>query len=1016
MASVKSLGLHEPAGLRHAIQEQILPPNPKPSDYRWEISVDDREGEAVEDELLVTDTCVIWSRGQIFRKAFRLELEKETITRALLTYFPASEHGHETDDAPSAKPNSEAHDSRPLSKALVVFLKTQAHIYFLSGTSHVVHMPFEVEFACAAPQGVIIQRKRRGENFAPVSLRFPRVPPNSFVSSQVTNFGGSQQQPQQGPPSARFSIDGLGKPKTLPLRLGSTLGNMWESPVEQRDSRWPRLVCLTDPLLELGLVVTTPEPAGKGKAKRVTISKMPKFLDPSEEILHIEKVYDAGLCVPNQCLTLAVTINRDANTYTIWRLEYLKKEDPFVGRAKKARAKSMSRRRSSMQPPFASGATTPVQSHFRESFGAPLPGKRTRATRKSENLEKPKDLVASSLEPDAEATTARRQSRRISSMLARADLSSSQYAEQPLMGAHNASKRVDSHGSHYGPRHSGGYGSFSYSQTIHPSLNSLLEAPIDNVLDELRAGGDFEGFHTMGLDDHDFDGVAQEMSFTKIKSLPIDTSNIRYSLSSQPASSQCRVFMLTAPPSAVDTQQRTQLVIGIQDTVEKKLHLITIYFNRKEKPDLLSKASRKPASLDGDAIIPTFGELRHAEGVVDSCKIEEGDLSMIFILSEKLGGGHELSIQAPWEPLTTITLPLLFLDNVRSLQFNGRAVDRDLRQQKSETISCENGSITGLAHNKSRGAVDLVDDEGRFHQVRIQLQPSSPMVQRVLDVCRNVLPFPQGESILGGWWHVMQWHQQQSIEVADVEWSCLVVLMLSLYLALDPANLKTKTSKAVAARRKRRTASSSLSISQVNEDWRTLLQHEAKNSLACPEWMLSPAWEWALDHAADPSLGQDGASQFRTGFMGMHIRYAKQFMSSAFGELAFGEADSAYLPTALKSSPDLRKQVAADLAFALYLLLEEEKLDIMTPENGPYGSVHLRVLLCQITRWLEWNSFAGLLELGIQEELNPAFDSGGWPNDFSEEESTNTPQNSNSWPRSPNRQKYPASSNGRSLI
>ncbi|MBE3047953.1 hypothetical protein IMZ48_36675, partial [Candidatus Bathyarchaeota archaeon] len=660
----------------------------------------------------------------------------------------------------------------------------------------------------------------------------------------------------------------------------------------------------------------------------------------------------------------------------IWRLEYLKKEDPFIGRRKKARAKSM-RRRSSMQPPFANGATTPIQPNFRESFGAPLPGKRPRP-RKSENPEKPKDLVASSLEPDAEATTARRQSRRISSMLARADLSSSQYAEQPLMGAHNASKRAESHGSHYG-RHSGGFGSFSYSQAIHPSLNSLLEAPVDNLLDELRAGGDFEGFHTMGLDDHDFDGVAQEMSFTKIKSLPIDTSNIRYSLSAQPASEQCRVFMLSAPPSAVDVQQRTQLVIGIQDIVEKKLHLITIYFNKKEKPDVLSKASRKPAALEGDVIIPVFGELRHAEGVVDSCKIEEGDLSMIFILSEKLGGGHELSIQAPWEPLTTITLPLLFLDNVRSLQFNGRAVDRDLRQQKSETISCENGSITGLAHPKSRGAVDLVDGEGRFHQVRIQLQPSSPMVRRVLDVCRNVLPFPHGESILGGWWHVMHWRQQEEIEVADVEWSCLVVVMLSLFLALDPSNLRAKAGKAVAKRRKRRTASSSHSIAQASEDWGILLQHEAKNSLACPEWMLSPAWEWALDHAANPSPGQTGASQFRTGFMGTHVRYARQFMASAFGEVAFGEDDSAYLPTALKFPPDVRRQVAGDLVFALYLLLEEQKLDIMTPEDGAYGGVHLRVLLCQITRWLEWNNFSGFLGLGIQEELDPAFDRGGFP-------------------------------------
>src|SRR5690606_4592369 len=109
------------------------------------------DGEEVEDELLITNTCVIWTRGQIFRKAFRLDLEKETITYALLTYFPTSEHYHDTEDAAATNLNPDGHYTRALSKALVVFLKTQAHIYFLAGTSHVIHMPFEVEYACAAP-------------------------------------------------------------------------------------------------------------------------------------------------------------------------------------------------------------------------------------------------------------------------------------------------------------------------------------------------------------------------------------------------------------------------------------------------------------------------------------------------------------------------------------------------------------------------------------------------------------------------------------------------------------------------------------------------------------------------------------------------------------------------------------------------------------------------------------------------------------------------------------------------
>ncbi len=61
--------------------------------------------------------------------------------------------------APSKVDDAETTPERPtshkaLSRALVVFLKTQAHIYFLSGTSHVVHMPFEVESGlCIAIRG-----------------------------------------------------------------------------------------------------------------------------------------------------------------------------------------------------------------------------------------------------------------------------------------------------------------------------------------------------------------------------------------------------------------------------------------------------------------------------------------------------------------------------------------------------------------------------------------------------------------------------------------------------------------------------------------------------------------------------------------------------------------------------------------------------------------------------------------------------------------------------------------------
>ncbi|KAH8706461.1 putative 20S cyclosome subunit [Ilyonectria robusta] len=945
MASVKSLGLHQPAGLQHAIDEQLLPANPPATSYTWDILTDEREESGIEDELLTTERCVVWCRGGIFRKTFKFDLEKEPITQALLAYFPASEDDGTENGDTKTKPST-----RPtLSKALVIFLKTQAHIYFLAGTNHIVHMPFEVESAFAGPVGIIIQRKLRAESVAPISFQFPRVPPNSFVSSQLTAFNSSQQ--------TAFSVEGLNKPKALPLRLSSTLDDFWEAPLEQPASRWPRLIALTDPLMELGLVVTDQEPL-KTNGLRRNAFKKPPFLDPAEEMLHIEEIEIPGASGQelHQPLIIGITINRETSSYNIWRLTYLKHEDPFVGRQKNAKAKA-ARRRSSMQPGFASGPSTPVQPNLRESFGAPLPGKRQR---KSEKFEKPLDLVSSLEQQDKEgANTTRRSSRRVSSMLARADLSASHersvFADQPLLSGHAVSKRHDSQGSHHARL------SANYSHQIHPSLSSLLEAPLDDGLDE--------GFHNMGLDDHDFDGLQHEIVFTKLTTVPLDNSNVRYSTTDQPARNQSKVFVLTAPPFAIDEYNRSQILIGIQDATEKRLQLITLGLGIQHKLDLAAKVARKDTSEE-PVVSVTVIDLRRAQNVVDSCKLVDGDQSAILILSESMDGRHELSTQAPWSELTKISLSLLFVDNTRSLQFRGRAIDRDVKQRKSEIIDLSNGSIVGVRHPRQRGVIDVVDAEGRLHQLLIQLQPKSPQVRKVLDICRSILPHSLGERISAGWLHCMQWMASQDESVANMEWSAVVILLLSFFLNLgrvDSSPLPT-TRQPV---RKKRPAGSFGSIRD-SEDWKAMEVGETSNSLGCPIWMMNRGWEWALDEDVDDSMSPQGNQSFSTKFISRHIRFAKNYIVSPLGEAAFGS--SGYMPTALNKTSESRRKVAVDIFMGLHLLLEEEKLDIMTPEFTSPGRADLRVVLCQVARWLRWQGFSSIYELGIQEDIDQRHD------------------------------------------
>ncbi len=474
------------------------------------------------------------------------------------------------------------------------------------------------------------------------------MPPNSFISSQVSPFSPRSSQ------AAAFSIDGLGKPKALPLRLSSTLENMWQPPLETGSNHWPRLVCLTDPLLEIGLVVARHDKTGGAKFRRD--SAKPSFLDAAEEIIHLEGVKLPGSSASTRDeLILAVTVNRLTNMYSLWRVSYVQNDDIFVS-SRKDKSK-VSRRRSSLAPALAGGAASPPpHPSLRESFGGTLPGKRAK---EGDTKDKALDKALSSLDPEKSGDVTRRQSRRVSSLLARADLSASQdrsaFADQTVSGTHGP-RRMESHGSQRS-RVSAGYGGASFSGTFNHSLNSLAEGPpVDNLLEELRAGGDFDGFHNMGLEDHEFDGLTRELLFTKIHSINMDISNVRYSMSTKPARTQSKVFILVGPPCSTDEDGRMQLLVGIQDPAEKRLQLVTLYAERRDPADAETGHRRKQSPADPPAIHLTFGQLRRAQSVVDSCKISDGDES-IFILSEDKAGKRELSLQAPWSTLTSLELP-----------------------------------------------------------------------------------------------------------------------------------------------------------------------------------------------------------------------------------------------------------------------------------------------------------------------------------------------------------------------
>ncbi|KAK4120531.1 hypothetical protein N657DRAFT_156730 [Parathielavia appendiculata] len=962
MASITSLGVHQPVGLRHAIQEGILPRDPPASSYTWETIASSEDGRDYEDELLTTENCVIWSRGGIFRKSFKFDLEKEPVIQALLAYFPASA------DTPASVQHAADRRSRPtekpaLSRALVVFFKSQAHIHFLSGTSHVVHIPFEVESACAGPRGVVIQRKLRFDGTS-VSLRMPKVPPASFVSSQPP----PAHSRSHGHNLTEFSTEGLGNPKVLPLRLSFTLENMWQQPMEPGESHWPRLVCLTDPLLEIGLVVTEPEPELPKAGKSRKGSSAPSFLNRSEEILHIQTVKIPCITAAGSAeLTVAVTVNREINMYTVWRLTYPKNEDPFLGPQKRRKPKP-SRRRSSMAP---GGATTPVQASARESFGAPLPMKKTRKTVKVENNNRILEKTLSSLvDPDKGNDATRRHSRRVSSLLARADLSASQdratFGEQSIHGGHGG-RRVDSHGSQR-LRLSSGFGVPSFGATFNYNrIAHLPEVPVDNLLEELRAGSDFEGFHHIGLDDHDFDGLVHEMLFTKIQSINVDNANVRYSLSGKPARTQAKVFIIVGPPTATDDCGRSLLLVAIQDPVDKRLQLLTLHLEHLEDRTPMKSKTKHSGSLGSEDFIILPGEPRRVQSVVDSCKISDGHES-IMVLSEDKSGGRELSLQSPWGKVTTVTLPLLLMKNVSSIEFSGsHGTIGTIREQLPLRFAMAGTHIDAICHPNVRGAVDLRDKEGRHHRIRLHLQPSSLQVGRVLDVCRSVLHASYADRIVAGWWHAMQWLQDTKSRglahpIADMEWSAAVILLLSSILALGH-NSETSL----------RTLDSETSRPAAKNKWEAMQFHEAPNSAAYPSWMRSKTWQWLLDggvfHPPKPQIEESWPSG---DFISVHVTLAKQWMASPGGLSAFGF--DGYLPTALNRPGESRNAAAWSILLALHLLAEEQKLNVLFPEDSSPGPSDLKTVLHQLSRWLGWKKYEAVYDLGMQAQSISAYE------------------------------------------
>lgn len=1026
MASVRSLGLHQPSAIPFLVAESLLPPDPSEEEYTWQTGIDDDGPEGPADEEIVyTRTCVVWSRGGIVKKVYRFDLEKEEIRHVLFTYFPAGTTKTRSGHAPRSftgepsqerssvhlgrggpiKPKGKESQSEicriisningdrraergykalnGLSRALVVVLKSQAHIFFLAGNSHVIPLPFEVDMVFPTPRGLLFQRKVHEGT----SKTVPIAPPNSFVPSKLSQVDSCSSQ------TLRISTGkGTGPSSTVPAAQSS--GRASKS---NKNEDLPRVFCLTDPHSEMGLVVS------RNSSRPLSESyKTDPFdaLDPADEILYVshkDEFPSTNNAHSDYPLVLVVTVNANTGFYTLWTARYAEETKSCLKlRRKKESGTSDTRfKRRSSHFSMATGVSTPAArpSTVRESFGIIGHGRDTSGTSYSfsQNLQTEEradeaDDIASQLGREfGDIGAPLKTSRRVSSLLARADLATSQDRAtfSDLATGNQAGSAL-----YGGTRQSTGTysnrGSFGFNprgslppanSSIYSNNSSILDAPVDKVLEELKDGGDPECLESMGLKES-MSGLPKEMILTKVESFPSNLTGGSNALPTSMRSPRYRIFTLRSyETESLRHGDCTAIAVCILDYSSKSLVVVSLKVERvtHRQKETGSLDSTKEQIPEQRSLIVQATGIRHGSNIVDACRIVDGEVSRILTLSTTVNGRNELTLQSPWSTPVTVELPFNLMLHEPGIS-HSEPPNRSWDGTMERAMSGASFSLIGLSHPSTQGKVDVVDSQRRRHRIQIKMEPRNVLVRKILKVCTFVLRHSAlaGDSILIGWWEVLKWLQSREVSEKDLEWTAMVVVLFTMAVNFIEIN---HTRTPVELNRKKTRLMRSNSGSHIDlQSWENMLEQEAGSPGALPSWMMSSSWSWIVEQDArdiDDSSRQGQGSKMeqrnviellrprtayrQNSYLIRCAALARDFLQSPQGEAASGS--EGYLPTAISQSENTRRTVLCTILVGIHLLREELKLSIYEAESPCKEIGILAPILAQIGGWLGWNSW-----------------------------------------------------------
>ncbi|WPG97393.1 negative regulator of mitosis [Acrodontium crateriforme] len=981
MAKVDSLGVHTPAALPYLISEGILPPHPKRTQYQWETFVYHNGQEDVEEEILSTKNAVAWSQGRFLRHVYRFELEGEDVVQALLTNFPTAKYMNAADKlcknnsgcrvlgAPiEATPNhsyrsvaklqrgslpdkKQVNQHHGSSRALVVILKTKAHIYFVQGSSYIIDLPFEVEKAFASSRGVVLQKKPSSALTVPPTPQIPPPPHNSFLSSQLFPSQRSQPSFLESPILARSFA------RPHPLRSSSShpasngkLESLFQdilrsSPrVEEEDLA--SLYSLTGPLSDLGVVscsVQHQRPRTFGKAHSgLNVEFEP--IDRSEELVYISKRDELVQRLQDDHgeLNLVVTVNHDLRAINIWHAWYIEEKPLAALLTQRAahKAAKLRRRSSFLSGSIGTGATTPVarpREHTRESF-AGVGSMRLAADTKHTTSRKPtkqeeEAAMASQMDPDYQRVPSQppaRESRRISSI--NADMRSSQNLANPSFTA-AGSRRNTSFGTHdrrsFGHRKSRGSTPGSvFSRSIGLDDDSMEwdsttgfddEENVEGIIRHIRATYEAAGTENVfgGVED----GFRCELVVRKLHTLPMPSSS--------PSKSSTAANRVTKVITLFDQSSITS------KSDDQRLHIFIHSENGKDAIGVklaVKQRSLWPEFADSEKVaIPVVINESTIGKCSDIAKLKDG-MSEAVLLSER-------ALLLPTDnDGRGLGLPK---SGYREFSQFSNDIDKDANQVVGQDggIPAPRGPLK-LTHSGTRGKYDEVGRDEVFHRRWMQLRPVEEYVETLLDVCQAVLPPRQAAGIRSFWCRSHAWlvenPEMMSNTTCSMEWVALVATIFSNTTSLLDVKAKSSISLTRLATGKHRARQTSV-IRAVSQQGATQLVSKA-------------AWNWMDSFACSP-LALQSATKAQRG----SLDNRKDQLLPIAVALAHDISESLRGDRAAPELGDTTK-TAVKIMLALHIFQEEQKLSGLCASRSQHAQ--LAPIIAQLGCWLALNPWS----------------------------------------------------------